>query len=172
VFLPALFDATISEIATLRPLLALPVRQGGLGIPDPTTTGAACFLASNEITSLLQESLINGEPLCAQEHRRTAANSRQDAKIRQKESKEDALATILQNAPPLVKRRIKRSKSTGAWLTTLPNRLNGSDLSAEEFRDGLRLRYGLSPTAMPPPNVTVVVKDSPQNMLCLAEKEV
>jgi hypothetical protein len=150
VFLPALFDATVTEIETLRPLLALPVRQGGLGIPDPTTTGAACFLASTEITSLLKDSLINGIPLCAQEHRKTAASNRINAKTRQTESKEDALATILQNAPPLTKRRIKRSKTTGAWLTTLPNRLNGSDLSAEEFRDGLRLRYGLLPTAMPP----------------------
>jgi hypothetical protein len=151
VFLPALFDATVHEIETIRPLLALPVRQGGIGIPDPTTTGAACYLASTEITSLLRDSLINGVPLCAQEHRRTAASSRIDAKTRQTESKEDAIATILQNAPPLTKRRIKRSKSTGAWLTTLPNRLNGSDLSAEEFRDGLRLRYGLLPTALPPP---------------------
>jgi hypothetical protein len=46
------------------------------------------------------------------------------------------------------KRGIKRSASTGAWLTTLPNLLNGSDLSTEEFRDGLRL--GLKPTALPP----------------------
>ena len=48
------------------------------------------------------------------------------------------------------KRRIKRPSSTGAWLTTMPNLLNRSDLSAEEFRDGLRLRFGLKPTAMPP----------------------
>jgi hypothetical protein len=44
----------------------------------------------------------------------------------------------------------KRSASTGAWLTTLPNLLNGSDLSAEEFRDGDRLRLGLKPTSLPP----------------------
>ena len=48
------------------------------------------------------------------------------------------------------KRGIKRSASTGAWLTTMPNLLNGSALSAEEFCDGLRLRLGLQPTALPP----------------------
>ena len=69
-FLPALFDASVAEIATLRQLLALPVRHGGLRIPDPTTTGAACFLTSNANSSRLKDSLIHGTDLCAQEHRR------------------------------------------------------------------------------------------------------
>ena len=79
-----------------------------------------------------------------------SATTRHEAKTRQVESHDDALASILQTAPPAAKRRIKRSKLTGAWLTTLPNRLNGSDLSGEEFRYGLHLRFELLPTAMPP----------------------
>ena len=31
----------------------------------------------------------------------------------------------------------------GAWLSAVPHRLNGTELSREEFRDNLRLRYGL-----------------------------
>ena len=50
VFLPALLDATVEEVAKLRPLLALPTRMGGLGIPDPTTTGEFCFAASTAST--------------------------------------------------------------------------------------------------------------------------
>jgi hypothetical protein len=42
------------------------------------------------------------------------------------------------------------SATTGAWLTTLPNILNGSDLSADKFRDGVRLRLGMQPTSLPP----------------------
>jgi hypothetical protein len=41
------------------------------------------------------------------------------------------------------------AKSTGAWITAMPDTLNGTDLSSEEFRDGLRLRYGLRPTNLP-----------------------
>jgi hypothetical protein len=149
-FLPALLDSSADEIATLRPLLALPVRHGGLGIPDPTTTSEHCYLTSNAITSLLKESLIHGTPLCAQEHRRTAAEERLAAKNRQKDDNDFNLTNILSTATPMDKRRIKRSKSTGAWLTTMPNLLNGSDLSAEEFRDGVRLRFGLTPKAMQP----------------------
>jgi hypothetical protein len=149
-FLPALFNASVDDVAKLRPLLALPVRKGGLGIPDPTTTGHTCYLASTTITSLLQDSLVKSLPLCAQEHRKTAANNRQEAKSRLTDYHIDAITAILQANPPAVQRRIKRSASTGAWLTTLPNRLNGSDLSAEEFRDGIRLRFGMLPNAMPP----------------------
>jgi hypothetical protein len=149
VFLPALLDCTVDEATQLRPLLSLPVRMGGLGIPDPTTTGSSNFSASIAITSLLKDSLLQGTSLCAQEHRKTAAIGRQHAKLDKSATNNDSLATILETAKPMDKRRIKRSSATGAWLTTLPNLLNGSDLSTEEFRDGLRLRFGLKPTAMP-----------------------
>ena len=150
VFLPALLDATVEEVAKLRPLLALPTRMGGLGIPDPTTTGEFCFAASTASTNLLQGSLVDGDPLCATEHRNAATRGRLAAKAQQRDATEERLAAILEGSRPLEKRRILRSAATGAWLSTLPSLLNGSDLSAEEFRDGVRLRLGLTPTSLPP----------------------
>jgi hypothetical protein len=150
IFLPALLNSTVDEIAKLRPLIALPVQHGGLGILDPTTTTDHCFSASTATTNLLTEWLINGTTLCALEHRRYAATGRLAAKTSLRETHDANLTAILNNATPLEKRRIKRSKTTGAWLTTLPNTLNGSHLSADEFRDGVRLRLGLQPTALPP----------------------
>ena len=150
VFLPALLEATVEEIAQLRPLLALPTRMGGLGIPDPTTTGEFCFAASTASTNLLQDSLVTGAPLCATEHQRDAATNRLAAKADQRRATESRLAAILKGARPMEKRRITRSAATGAWLSTRPSLLNGSDLSAEEFRDGVRLRLGLTPTSLPP----------------------
>ena len=38
---------------------------------------------------------------------------------------------------------------TGGWLNNLPNTLNGTVLSEEEFRDSLRLRFGLAPLKLP-----------------------
>jgi hypothetical protein len=149
IFLPALLDSSVQEAAQLRSLIALPVRFGGLGIPDPTTTGAACLSASTDATSLLTDSLVHNAPFCAQEHRHTAASSRAFSKSYQNNHHNHTLGTILSTATPFDKRRIKRSSTTGAWLTTLPNLLNGSDLSADEFRDGVRLRLGLKPTALP-----------------------
>ena len=37
----------------------------------------------------------------------------------------------------------------GAWLSAVPHRLNGTELSWEEFWDNLRLRYGLMPQDIP-----------------------
>ncbi|KAI2506102.1 hypothetical protein MHU86_8333 [Fragilaria crotonensis] len=68
VFLPALLATTVEEVAKLA-LLALPTRLGGLGIPDPTTTGDFCFAASKESTTSSRV-LVTGDRLCATEHRR------------------------------------------------------------------------------------------------------
>ena len=35
------------------------------------------------------------------------------------------------------------------WLTAMPDCLNGMELSADEFRDSLRLRSGLAPLDLP-----------------------
>ena len=148
-FLPALLDTSVEEVARLRPLLALPVKLGGIGIPDPTTTGAICFASSMESTGLLQTSLITGGPLCASAHRTEAAVGRRAVLKRKKTELETQLATILDAARPADKRRITRSKTTGAWLTTMPSLLNGTVLSAEEFRDSIRLRLGLTPHSLP-----------------------
>ena len=39
--------------------------------------------------------------------------------------------------------------SNVAWLSSVPHRLNGIELSQEELRDNLRLRYGLMPQDIP-----------------------
>ena len=38
---------------------------------------------------------------------------------------------------------------TGTWLTTHPSTRNGTELSADEFRDGVLLRYGDTPPHLP-----------------------
>ncbi len=38
---------------------------------------------------------------------------------------------------------------TGAWLSAIPNRFEGTELSREEFQDNLANRYGLRPRGLP-----------------------
>ena len=45
--------------------------------------------------------------------------------------------------------RLHRETSNGEWLSAVPHRFNGTELSREEFRDNLRLRYGLMPQDTP-----------------------
>ena len=39
--------------------------------------------------------------------------------------------------------RLHMATSNGAWLSAIPHRLNGTELSREEFRDYICLRYEL-----------------------------
>ena len=41
--------------------------------------------------------------------------------------------------------RLHRETRNGAWLSDVPHRLNGMELSWEEFWDDICLRYGLMP---------------------------
>ena len=67
-----------------------------------------------------------------------------------KAASDAAKLTALQRAAsPAAARRMLRSKGTGAWLTAMSNALNGTDLSMDEFRDSLRIRFGLAPSSLP-----------------------
>jgi len=46
-------------------------------------------------------------------------------------------------------RRISRSKQTGAWLTVIPNQLNGTALTAKKFQDSPCIHFGLKPLDQP-----------------------
>ena len=44
---------------------------------------------------------------------------------------------------------LRRATENGAWLTAIPNCLNGTELSREEFQDNLLLWYGIVPLNLP-----------------------
>ena len=44
---------------------------------------------------------------------------------------------------------MQRATETGAWLTTMPSSLNGTELSADGFRDNLWLCFGRCPPSLP-----------------------
>ena len=47
------------------------------------------------------------------------------------------------------KNRFRRATSNRAYISAVHNRLNGTELSWEEFRDNLHLRYGMMPQDIP-----------------------
>jgi hypothetical protein len=147
VFLPALLQGTEGE--TQRELTSLSVRRAGLGLLNPTRTAPDCFTASEACTKLLARSLRKGQALDSNLHSRQAAVERRKTRKAREAAEETALAALTAEAPSSVKRRLVRAKETGTWLTTTPNRLNGTELSADEFRDSLRLRLGLAPLNLP-----------------------
>ncbi len=59
VFLPALLQEEVSPIE--RKLYGLPVRNGGMGVLDPTTTARRAYTTSKEATTYLVKA-IKEEP--------------------------------------------------------------------------------------------------------------
>lgn len=59
------------------------------------------------------------------------------------------LKSILSDLEPSLARTIRRGTETGLWLTVLPNRVNRTQLSSQEFTDALCLRYGQEPSRLP-----------------------
>jgi hypothetical protein len=98
---------------------------------------------------LLTRSLRAGRNLDATQHSAHAGKERRKARKTKVAAEELELSFLAADAEPLAKRRLLRAKETGTWLTTTPDRLNGTELSAEEFRDSLRLRLGLTPVDLP-----------------------
>jgi hypothetical protein len=148
-FLPALLQEPASNAEPLRALMAMPVRCAGLGIADPVQTADGCHAASVECTRELTSTLRAGTDLDVQVHAAEAAKYRRKLRKEKDEAQKVELELLCAAERPATARRMRRSTQTGAWLTAMPNALNGTELSEEEFRDNLRLRFGLHPLSLP-----------------------
>jgi hypothetical protein len=142
VFLPALLEATEAECQ--RELTTVSVRPAGMGLPNPVQSAPACFAASQACTSLLVTTGLN-----ANIHTRHAGRERRRARLNRAAADERKSRRISAASDPATQKRMLWAKETGAWLTTMPDRLNGTELSADEFQDSLRLRFGLVPLGLP-----------------------
>jgi hypothetical protein len=147
VFTPALLRG--SEGEQLRDLFTLLVRQAGLNIPNPAKKAGDGYRASLEYTKALTASLLARTDLDAIGY----ADSVKEARTRTRKMKALRglfdLMTLCKAEDRYASRRMVRSKETEAWLNSLPNTLNGTVHSEEEFRDSLRLRFGLDPLKLP-----------------------
>ena len=75
-FFPALFNAEPGKLP--QDLLGLSVCNGGLGIPNLTSTVADNHVASKAATKLLMSFLLGGEPLDANAHVQHVGTTRRE----------------------------------------------------------------------------------------------
>ena len=104
---------------------------------------------SNAASGKLVESLLGGTALNYVRH--MACICRASAGVR-KERKHFKMAELpRQNnlAGGQERNRLPRATRNGTWLTSVPHRLNGTELYWEEFRDNICLIYGLMPQDIP-----------------------
>jgi len=149
-FIPALLGIQANEVdADLRDILSHSVKNGGMAIRNPVGSAEHVHEASKAATSHLTESIVDPSvefDICT--HRLKSAEALKKAKEKRLKREAAALAER-REGKPAVGRRDTRNCHNGYWLTVVPSRLNGTDLSANEFRDNIRLRYNFKPQDMP-----------------------
>ncbi len=148
-FLPAILGPDITIDDDLRDLLALGVKSGGLAIRDPTRQAEALYHSSREATSYLSDSLLRSEPISTHHHRSTVRAAGTKSRKERRDGEDAFLQALLARSPPKVKKRLERVSATGAWLTTIPDRFAGTELTKHEWLDNIALRYGSRPPHLP-----------------------
>jgi hypothetical protein len=143
-FLPALLGIAASDLdGEFRELLTQCVKTGGIAIRNPVDTAVHVHETSLRATSHLVTSMVDPEAyLNLEDHQECAVCWGQygcEERLKRERKFIDARGVN----KPAVKRRDIFVGAAGLWLSVIPDRRNGNSLSAEEFRDNLRLRYNL-----------------------------
>ena len=148
--MPALLGCGADEISDdLRALLSLGTKRGGIAVYDPTVTAEAGLRASKGATETLVRALLERKDVDIDEHEAKVRSERLRSRKERAKSEEAIFDDLAERSESAVARRMRRLCETGAWLTVLPDALNGTKLSADEFRDSLRIRAGMDPTSLP-----------------------
>jgi len=98
---------------------------------------------------MLTDSLRHGTPLGVAEYTKACSAARRSQRKSNDLRQSENFKRLCNQAKQADSRRMNKAKETGAWLTAMPNTLNGTELSADEFRDNLRIRFGLTPASLP-----------------------
>ena len=148
-FIPSLLGHVITPID--RDLFSLPVRHGGLGIRNPTTTADSSYSTSRCATQLLSDAIRGRCTYSFSDHFNLVHSTRSDYLHSQEVIYNEVYNNIFEQSDPMTQRSLTRNKqSLSAWLTTLPILKDDFNLSSVEFRDALCLRY-MKPLLQLPP---------------------
>ena len=135
---------------TERELLALPARNGGLGIINPATIAEREHQASLHLSAPLISLIIQRQTDLAQS---TTSQRRARREIMQakREYEDQAAANVHDKLPkPLQRaRKLASEKGASSWLTALPLQHHGFAIHKGAFRDALALRYGWALERLP-----------------------
>ena len=149
VFYPVLLGGSVSEHKVR--LFGLAARFGGLGISDPVKSAGLVFSSSRESASVLVDAIHGVTEFSLTTYLDLLARVRNDISRRREIDVQSALSSLLESLPSLVCRTVRRAVDfqTSGWLTVLPLACHQFDLSVQQFRDALSLRYHRPLPVMP-----------------------
>ncbi|CEM17529.1 unnamed protein product [Vitrella brassicaformis CCMP3155] len=142
--------------ATEAQLMMLPARHGGMGVRDPTERVAAAYKTSTKGTSLLVSTIQNGDPPDGPpfnpfQHRAEMQQVVKEGRRATDEAAKERFEDGLQQLPPERRRAVHRAieAKTAGWVTCRPDAEDHTDLTPDEFRDNMAIRYAYEPPKMP-----------------------
>ena len=147
--IPALFQTTPDRVSDeMRLLLSHGVKQGGMNIRNPVAAADRLHEGSVEACAALVTSLTKDSRLDAQCHAQCVRQASTKARKERVDEEKVTVKVAMAAARPAEKRRLERIGRTGACWSLVPNKLNGTCMTKEEFFDNARLRYGWKPVDM------------------------
>ena len=165
VLIPALLEHQVTE--TERDLLALPVRMGGLGLVNPVNQSRQEYEASIKATAPLVKQIVKqaAEPPNDED----VAGAQRRARQEKADSARRDLEDVTKSLPLKTQRAVEFIKEKGAssWLSVIPLKEMNFTLNKREFRDAIKLRYGLELNDIPTVCVCGDLFDADHALICM-----
>ena len=148
--LPAFLGVGAADIdGSFREQLGVAVRRGGFGVGNPMEAATNNYDASKDATEYFVETLAGRLPFDQTAHSSKVEEAKTSAR-NLRALRDGAVMDRRARGRPAVKRRTQKAlEGTGRFLTALPHILNGTILSADEWRDNARLLFNLEPLDLP-----------------------
>ncbi len=148
-FIPALLQVSEPVDDVFHQLLSHGVKMGGIAIKNPITSTLHLHQCSMDASNILVKALHNGGGLNAKAHKavvKVAGNAACKARLK---GEEENLEGLKSSGGRNRANRLGQMGKTGAWLSVIPNRVDRTELSWEEFQDNFTVCYGLCPRGLP-----------------------
>lgn len=139
----------MTNFSSLGALVSHSVKTGGLALRNPCEGADRLHKASTDATEVLVASLMSGEVLSIEAHKQRVKKAGKEAREERKEAEEKYLRELGSKMGAKVDKRLKRMKECGSYIQAAPDRMDGTELSFDEWHDNIRLRYGMRPRGLP-----------------------
>ena len=127
-FFPALFRVDAID-DKFHWLLSNGVKQGGIAIRNPVEAAPVLHQSLLEATELLIKTLQENRELNSAAHKATVQKAGADRWMARIESEKLEVTDLGKRKYEKVKRQLDQLAGTGSWLTTMPNKFDGTELS-------------------------------------------
>ena len=140
-FLPAVFGCDVSTDE--RSLFSFPTRYGGLNVLNPVEIGGLHFTFSRTATAVLSDSLKGLHDIDYGAYNESFFTAQKEMSVLKEKRLEERFTVIVERLDPAQSRAVSRAKDEkiSLWLNVLPIARHHFDLTSQEFRDALAIRY-------------------------------